>query len=105
VCLDHKFKQEKKPVQEKKTTNMVVSKTEEGTSRYGNYLPTILLVCHLLEWWADNGANTHVCDDISLFSSYQCNGIGALLMRNGSHMHVLGVGTVSLKFTSERQCF
>jgi hypothetical protein len=39
-----------------------------------------------------------VCADISLFSSYQCKGAGALLMENGSHVRVLGVGTVILKF-------
>jgi hypothetical protein len=38
--------------------------------------------------------------DISLFSSYQCKGAGALLMENGSHACVLGVGIVILKFTS-----
>jgi hypothetical protein len=32
----------KKPAQEKKTTNMVVSETAEGTSGYGNLLPTVL---------------------------------------------------------------
>lgn len=32
ACPDRKFKQEKKPAQEKKTTNMVVSDTAEGTS-------------------------------------------------------------------------
>jgi hypothetical protein len=41
-----------------------------------------------------------VCADISLFSSYQCKGTGALLIGNGSHAHVLGLGTVILKFTS-----
>jgi hypothetical protein len=34
-------KQEKKLAQEKKTVNMVVSETAEGTSGYGNLLPTI----------------------------------------------------------------
>jgi hypothetical protein len=40
-----------------------------------------------------------VCD-ISLFSSYQAGVTGSLLMGNGSHVRVLGVGTVNLKFTS-----
>jgi hypothetical protein len=101
ACPDHKFKQEKKkPALEKKTTNMVVSETAEGTSRYGNLLSTVLSVCQSPEWWVDTGANIHVCADISLFSSYQCKGARALLMGNGSHAHVLGVGTVILKFTS-----
>jgi hypothetical protein len=99
ACLDRKFKQEKKPTQEKKTTNMVISETGEGTLGYGNHLPTALLVCHSPEWWADTGANIHVCADISLFSSYQCKGTGALLMENGSHARVLSVGTIILKFT------
>jgi hypothetical protein len=49
TCPDHKFKQEKKPAQEKKTTNMVVSETER-TSGYGNLLPTVLSVCQSPEW-------------------------------------------------------
>jgi hypothetical protein len=56
-------------------------------------------VCQSPEWWTGTGANIHVCTDISLFSSYQCKGVGALLMGNGSHAHVLGVGIVILKFT------
>jgi hypothetical protein len=81
---------------------MVVSETAEGTSGYGNLLPTVLIVCQSLEWWADNGANIHVCADISLFSSYQCKGTLTLLMGNRSHTCVLGVGTVILKFTSRK---
>jgi hypothetical protein len=46
---------------------MVVSETAEGTSGYGNLLPIVLSVCQSPEWWADTGANIHVCADISLF--------------------------------------
>jgi hypothetical protein len=48
----------------------------------------------------DIGANIHVCTDAFLFSSYPVGGTRALLMGNGSHAHVLGVGMVILKFTS-----
>jgi hypothetical protein len=99
ACLDRKFKQEKKPTQEKKSINLVVSENE-GTSGYGNILPTVLSVCQSPEWWADTGANIHVGADISLFSSYQCKRYGALLMGNRLHVCVLGVGTIILKFTS-----
>jgi predicted RNA-binding protein YlxR (DUF448 family) len=68
ACPDRKFKQDKKPAQENKTTNMVVSETAEGTSGYGNLLPTVLLVCQSPEWWADTDTNIHVCANISLFS-------------------------------------
>jgi hypothetical protein len=100
ACPDRKFKQEKKPGQEKKTTNMVVSETAEGTSWYGNLLATVLSVCQSSYWWIDTGANIHVFADISLFSSYRCKGARALLMGNRSHACVIGVGTVILKFTS-----
>jgi hypothetical protein len=60
----------------------------------------LLSVCHSPEWWMDTGANINVCADASLFSSYQVGRTGALLMGNGSHAYVLGVGTVILKFTS-----
>jgi hypothetical protein len=62
---------------------MVVSETAEGTLGYGNLLPTVLSVCQSPEWWADTGANIHVCADISLFSSYQRKGARALLMGEG----------------------
>jgi hypothetical protein len=51
---------------------------------------------------ADTGANIYACDNISLFSSSHCKGTGALLMGNGSHVSVLGVGTVILNFTSRK---
>jgi hypothetical protein len=47
----------------------------------------------------NSGANIHVCANVSLFTSCQVGGTGALLMGNGSHTCVLGVGTVVLKFT------
>jgi hypothetical protein len=78
---------------------MVVS--EGGrTSGYGIFLPTVLSVCSSLEWWIDNGANIHVCADISMFYSYQVGGTTSLLMGNGAHARVLGAGTITLKFTS-----
>jgi hypothetical protein len=83
----------------KKSANMVIGETA-GTLRYDNILPTVLLVYHSSERWIDTGANIHVCADISLFSSYQVGGPGSLLMGNGSHARVLGVGTVNLKLTS-----
>ena len=79
---------------------MVISETGGGTSRYGNYLPFVLSVYLSPEWWMDSSANIHVCADVSLFTSYQAGRTGALLMGNGSHVRVLGAGTVVLKFTS-----
>ena len=68
-------------------------------SGYGIF-PTILSVCHSPEWLIDTGANVHVCADASMFSSYQVTGTSPVLMGNGSHAFVRGVGTVDLKFTS-----
>ena len=79
---------------------MMISETGGGTSGYGNSLPFVLSVCLSPEWWMDNGANIHVYADVSLFTSYQAGKTGALLMGNGSHVRVLGAGTVVLKFTS-----
>ena len=90
-CPDRKDKQ-------KKSANMVVS--ESGGSGYGNHLPTVFSVCLSPEWWVDTGANIHVCSDVSLFSSYQEQRGCSLLMGNGTHAAVLGVGTINLKFTS-----
>ena len=78
---------------------MVVSEAEGGTSRYGNSLPTVLSICHSPEWWMDTRANIHVRAYASLCYSYQVGGTRALLMGDGSHARVLGVGMVILKFT------
>ena len=77
----------------KDSANMVISESG-GTSGYGNSLPTVLSVFCSPEWWVDTGANIHICADASLFSSYQDSGTSSLLMGNGSHARVLGVGTV-----------
>jgi hypothetical protein len=42
-----------------------------------------------------------VCADVYLFF-YKVSGTGAFLMGNGSYARVLGVGTVIVKFTSEK---
>jgi hypothetical protein len=73
---------------------------EGGTSGYGNPLHTVLSVFNSPDWWIDTGANIHVCADKSLFSSYQVGRAASLLMGNGAHASVRGVGTVDLKLTS-----
>jgi hypothetical protein len=88
----------KKPGQDSKSANMIVSNNESGASGYVN-LFTVFLVCQSTDWWVDTGANIHVCADISLFSSYQVIGHGSVLMGNGASASVLGVDTVDLKFT------
>jgi hypothetical protein len=93
-CHDRTF------TQDKKSANVVTTETGDGTSGYGNSLPFVLSVCNSPEWWMDSGANIHVCADASMFTSYQVGRSGALLMGNGSRTHVLGVGTIILKFIS-----
>jgi hypothetical protein len=78
---------------------MVIGNIEEGTTWYVNILPTVLSVFHPREWWVDTGANIHVCAGISMFTSYQAEG-SSVMMGNGLHATVRGVGTVDLKFTS-----
>ena len=85
-CPDHKFKQENK------SANMVVSEVKGGISGYGNFLPFVLSFCLSPDWWMDSSANIHMCADVSLLTSYQVDGTVALLMENGSHARVLGVG-------------
>ena len=79
-----------------KTVNMVTASNTDG---YGN-LPIVLSVFQSSSWWIDSGANVHVCADISLFTSYQVARDSSVLMGNGSHASVRGIGTVDLKFTS-----
>jgi hypothetical protein len=95
-CPDRADRRAKK-AEESKDVNMVtIGNTEDG---YGN-LPTILSVFQTTSWWLDTGAHVHVCVDVSLFSSYQLAQGSTVLMGNGSHASVRGVGTVDLKFTS-----
>jgi hypothetical protein len=53
-------------------------------------------------WWLDSSANVHVCSVFSLFSSYQVTQDSSVMMGNGSHASIRGVGTVDLKLTSEK---
>jgi hypothetical protein len=78
---------------------MVVSSSGGGTSGYGN-LPYVFSLFQSTTWWLDSSANVHVCSDASLFSSYQVARDSSVLMGNGSHASVHGVGTIYLKLTS-----
>ena len=80
-------------------TNTVNVVTASNTDGYGN-LPVVLSVFQSSCWWIDTGANVHVCSGISMFTSYQVARDSSVLMGNGSHASVRGVGTVDLKFTS-----
>ena len=83
-----------------KSANVVIGvDTEMKDVGYG-ISPTVLSVCNSPDWWIDTGANTHVCSDVSMFSSYQVARTSSVLMGNGSRASVRGVGTVDLKFTS-----
>jgi hypothetical protein len=86
---------------EQKTVNMVISSSGCGTSGYDN-LPYVLSVFQSTTWWLDSITNIHVCFDASLFSSYQVAQDSSVMMENGSHASVHGVGTVDLKLTSEK---
>ena len=81
-----------------KSVNVTLS-NNDAASGYGN-LFTILSVCQSTDWWVNTGANIHVCADVSLFSSYQVARDCSVLMGNGSHASIHGVGMVDLKFTS-----
>jgi hypothetical protein len=75
-----------------KNVNVVTASNTDG---YGN-LFTVLSVFQSPSWWIDTGANVHVCADISMFTSYQAARDSSVLMGNGSHASVCGVGTVDL---------
>jgi hypothetical protein len=95
-CPNHKGR---KLEPEQKTGNMVVSISGGGTSGYSN-LPYVLSVFQSTTWWLDSGANIHVCSGASLFSSYQVARDSSMMMGNGSHSSVHGVGMVDPKITS-----
>ena len=95
-CPDRADRRAKKANESKDVNMVTISNTGDG---YGN-LPTVLSVFQSTSWWLDTGANVHVCADISMFSSYQTVQDFSVLMENGSHASIHGVGTVDLKFTS-----
>jgi hypothetical protein len=89
-CPERADKKEKNKVK-----IVTASSADDG---YGNF-PTILSVFQSSSWWVDTDANIHLYADISLFSSYQGLQGYSVLIGNGSHASVHGVGTVDLKFT------
>jgi hypothetical protein len=94
-------RKERKPQPEQKTLNMVVSSSRDESSGYGN-LSYVFSVFQSTTWWLDSGANVHVCSDALLFSSYQVTQDSSVLMGNGSHAYVRGVGIIDLKLTSKK---
>jgi hypothetical protein len=91
----------RKPQPKQKTVNMVVSSSRGGTSWYSN-LPYVLSVFQSTTWWLDSCVNVHVYFNASLFSSYQVVQNSFMMMRNGSHALIHGVGTLDLKLTSRK---
>jgi hypothetical protein len=84
----------REPQPEQKTVNMVVSSFGDGTSGYGN-LPYVLSMFQSTTWWLNSSANVHVYSN-----AYQVARDSSVMMRNGLHAFVRGVGTVDLKLTS-----
>ena len=97
-CPNHAdYKAKANPGTGSKDVNMTtLASTDDG---YDN-LSTVLSIFQSMCWWFDTGANVHVCANISLFSSYQAVQGSSVLMGNGSHASVHGVGMIDLKFTS-----
>jgi hypothetical protein len=67
-----------KPPPPQKSVNTI--ETEAATSGYGKFLSSAFSVCYSPDWWVDTGANIQVCADFSLFSFYQAERAGSLLM-------------------------
>jgi hypothetical protein len=92
----------RKPPPEQKTANKITMAGAE-TSGY-NSLLSIFSVFQSNSWWLDTGANVHMCSDATLFSPYQTVRDSTVMMGNGSHATVPGIGTVDLKLIFERSC-
>jgi hypothetical protein len=88
----------RKPQPEQKTMKIVIFSSGGGTSWYGN-LPYVLSLFQSTTSWLDSGAHVHVCSNASLFSFYQVARDASVMVGNGSHASVHGVGMVNMKLT------
>ncbi|KAL0320245.1 UNVERIFIED_CONTAM: Retrovirus-related Pol polyprotein from transposon TNT 1-94 [Sesamum radiatum] len=86
------------------TINMVVggASTSGATEGYVSVQPELLTIYESCDWLIDTGANVHVYADKSLFVSYQAITRRTVSMGNSSTAEVHGIGSVDLKFPSER---
>ncbi|KAL0427568.1 UNVERIFIED_CONTAM: Retrovirus-related Pol polyprotein from transposon TNT 1-94 [Sesamum latifolium] len=92
---------------EQAAVNMVVggssgASTSGATEGFVSVQPELLTIYEPCDWFIDTGANVHVCADKSLFVSYQAITGRTVSMRNSSTAEVRGIGSVDLKFPSER---
>ncbi|KAL0430461.1 UNVERIFIED_CONTAM: hypothetical protein Sradi_0672100 [Sesamum radiatum] len=84
--------------------NMVVggASTLGATEGYVSVQSELLIIYEPCDWLIGTGANVHVCDDKSLFVSYQAITGRRVSMGNSSTAEVHGIGSVDLKFPSGR---
>ena len=66
-------------------------------------LSEINIVENDMAWWIDSGATRHVCNNKRFFKTREVVDENIVLyMRNFAIFHVKGIGSVELKFTSEK---
>ncbi|KAL0387554.1 UNVERIFIED_CONTAM: hypothetical protein Sradi_2637200 [Sesamum radiatum] len=76
--------------------------TSGATKGYVSVQLELLTIYEPCDWLFDTRANVHVCADKSLFVSYQAITGKTVSMGNSNTAEVLAIGSIDLKFTSER---
>ena len=76
---------------------------EKGSASKENLVAMISeinMIEDIESWWVDSGATRHVCKNKDFFKTLKEEDAAVLYMGNASSVHVKGIGTVEIEFTS-----
>jgi hypothetical protein len=96
----HRKKEPAKPVP--KGNENKVNMIEENPDSFRCTSLLVNSVTSSSDWWLDSGANIHVCNDCSWFSTYQESCRGSISLADDSTNQILGSGSIELTMTSEK---
>ena len=82
--------------------NMLTFSSVETAFRSVLFIAEVNFTLPVNDWWIDTRDNIHICSDQSLFFTYQVSSRETVTLQDNVVLHVLRIGRINLKLTSEK---